>query len=107
MGNDQPSRTEPIPAPQRDIEVKHARAPTLAVPAAEIALDTLEGVQHFVGLQITFDERYRIGEISSRAAMGRIEDDRRSIEQPERLIQPRNCSFDDTGWCAKAPMSTV
>ena len=78
-------------------------APALAAAAAELALDALEPAQHLGRLEIAFDQRDRIGEIASRAGHGRVEDDRRGVEQAELLIEPRDRGLDDLGGRPKRP----
>ena len=62
--------------------------------AAELALQRLQPAQHLRRLYFAFDQRNAIGEIPSGAAMSRIEDDRRSVEQPELLVEPGDRGLD-------------
>jgi hypothetical protein len=69
------ARAEFAAAPQYDVEVEHARAPSAAAAPTEIAFDALEALQHLGRLETAFDERHSIREITPRAAMGSVEDD--------------------------------
>ena len=63
--------------------------------------------QHLRRVKIALDQRDRIGEIASGAAMCRVQHDRRGFEQAEFLIQPRNSGFDDARRTAKSAVRPV
>ena len=64
----------------------------------------LRRAQHFGRFQVAFDQRDGIGEIAPGAAMRRVEDDRRGIEQAELLVEPRDRGFDHPLAAAEAPV---
>jgi len=107
MRDGQPPGPELAAAPQDEIEIEHARAPSAAVPAAERTLDLLELRKHRWRTKLTLDDRDGVGEVASCAAMRRIEDDRRGVEQPEVLVQPGDCGLDDSCRPAEAAMRAV
>src|SRR5436189_4322502 len=72
VGDGQRARVELAPAPQRKIEVEHARTPAAAGAAAEFALHRLEARKHLRGFKLAFDERHGIGEVAPSAAVGGI-----------------------------------
>ena len=94
MGNHEGARAEPAAAPQRDVEIEHARAPALAGAAPELALDSLQAAQHFRWLEGALHQRDRIGEIAPGISMRGVKDDRRGIEQAKLLVEPRNRRLD-------------
>lgn len=75
-------------APQQEIEIEHSRTPAASAAPAEGAFKGLECRKHRRRLHRTFDEGDRIGKITTGAAMRRIEDNRRGVEQSEILVEP-------------------
>ena len=94
VGDLQAACAERAAAPQGDVEVEHARAPAAAAPTPEIAFDRLEPDEQDRRIEIAFDERNGIGEIAPGAALRRVEDDGRGVEQLELLVQPGDCRLD-------------
>src|SRR4051794_10852532 len=107
MRDSEAARSEAAAAPGDEIEVQDARSPALARPAAELAFDPFQALQHLARVAFAFDERDRVGEIAAGSAVRRIEHDRRGIEQAEVLVEPGNRRLDDAGWSAKAAVRTV
>lgn len=107
MGDYKPSRTKASSAPEGEIEIEHARCPALGRTPAKFAFDTLEATKHLEGVEIALDDRDCIGEITTRAAMRRIEEYRRCVEQPEFPIEMRNRCLDHTGRTSIAAMGPV
>ena len=107
MRDRQSTRAELATAPQRDVEIEDAWAPAAAPPAPELTLERLEARQQGGRMELAFDQRHRIGEITASAAMCCIEDDRRRIEQPELFVQAGNCSFHDPRRPPEAAMRPV
>src|SRR5436305_11402457 len=64
VGDRQPPRTEAAAAPQRNVEVEHARAPAAPSAAAEFALERLEAGEHVCRFSLALDQRHGIGEIA-------------------------------------------
>jgi hypothetical protein len=93
--NGEPAGTEPAAAPQQQVEIEDSGPPALARPAAKLALQGFQALEHLRRVEIAFDERHGIGEIAPGAAVGRVEHDRRCVKQAERLIEARDCGFDD------------
>ena len=94
MRNVEAARTKPATAPKADVEIEYPRRPVLASAPAELSLDRLQAAQHGRRLEVTFDQRYGIREVAPRTTDRRIEDNRRSIEQPESLIEPGDGRLD-------------
>ena len=88
MRNRELPRAEFAAAPQDDVEVEDSRSPAAAAPPAKVALKGLQASKHLLRVEVAFNQRNCVGEIASGAAMGRIENDRRSIEQAEFLVEP-------------------
>src|SRR5690348_2544277 len=107
MRNGQPPRAESAPGPQHDIEVEDARSPAFPAAAAEFPLDGLEPNEHAGRLDVTLDDCDRVGEIAARAAVRRVEDNRRGIEQAELLVQPGNCRLDHARGTPEPPVRPV
>ena len=105
--NRQAARAELAPAPQRDVEVEHAGAPSAPRTAAEVALDGFETLEHYGRIKLAFNQRDRIGKVAPGAASGAVEDDRGGVEQAELQIQPRDRRRDDAGRRAVAAMRPV
>ena len=89
------------------IEIENSRAPAAPGPAAEVTLDCLEAAEHGFGIEIAFDDRHGIGEIPAGAAMRRVENDLRSVEQAKVPVEPGNCRFDDLRGPAETAMRPV
>jgi len=107
MRDRQVPRTELAPAPQRDVEIEHARAPAAAAAAAELAFNGLESRKHLLRLEVAFGQRHRIGEIAPGGSVRRVEHDRRSIEQAEVLVQAGDSGLYDAGGTAMSTVRTV
>ena len=67
----------------------------------------LQPPQHVERLQVAFDQRDRIGEIPAGGPMGRVEDDRRGVEQAEFLIEPGDRGLDHGRRTAVAAVRAV
>ena len=85
--NAQPTRVESPAAPQHDVEIKHSRAPATTTTAAEFPLETFKARKHQRRFEIAFHQRHGIGEIPAGAAVCRVEDNRRCIEQSKLLVE--------------------
>ena len=107
VGNDETPRAKSSAAPQDDVEIEDTRTPSATASPTELAFEGLEAVQHGRRVQIALNQRNGVGKIATSAAMSRIEHDRRRIEQPKILIQPRNRGFDDARGSAIAAMRAV
>ena len=107
MGDGQSPRSQSPAAPQCHVEVEHTGAPALSPAAAEFALDGLQADEHVRRLELAFDQRDGIGEIAAGSAVGRVEDDRGSIEQPEILVEPGNRGLDHPGGTAVPAVRAV
>src|SRR5690348_8934348 len=83
----QPPRTEAAAAPEDGIEIEHARSPAPPPSPAEVLLNALQAPKHIGGLEIAFDQRDRVREVASGAAVRGVEDDRRRIEQAKVLVE--------------------
>ena len=82
----------PLPAaPQDKVKVEHARAPALAHAAPEPAFQQLHPPQHFRRFEVALHHCDCVREIAARAAVRRVEDDGRGIEQTEIVVQLGNC----------------
>ena len=92
--NFQPPRAEAATTPQRDVEIQYPSGPMLAATTTEVPLDGLQLPKHFQRFQRALNQRDGIGEVATGAADGGVEDDRRSFEQPEFLVEPRDGCFD-------------
>jgi len=103
----QPSRAKLAAAPQRDVEIENARAPATPAAAAELPLKGFEAGEQGRRVEATFDQRHCIGEVSAGAAMSRVEDDGRSVEQTELFVQAGDCSLDDACRAAEPAMRPV
>ena len=82
-------------APCDDVEVENARPPASSAAPAEIPLDLLQAFEHFGRRNIALHQRDAIGEVAAGAAVGRVEKNRRGVEQSELLVEPGDCSLDD------------
>lgn len=97
----------PAPGPGDDIKVEDTASPTAAAAAAKIALDALQFAQHLRRIELACNQRYGIREVTARAAVCLVQEDRRSIEQAEVVIQPRNCGLDDSRGAAEAAVGAI
>ena len=104
VGDGQAARAESPAAPQDEVEVEHAWAPAPPPAATEGAFDRFEARQHLGWFGIAFDQRRGIGEIAAGAAMRRVEDDRRGVEQAEVFVQLGDRGLDHAG---RAPVAAV
>ena len=107
MGDRKTARTELASAPQRYVEVEHARTPAATAAAPKIAFDLLQLREHFERFEIAFNKCDGIGEIAACRSVSGIEDDWRSIEQPELLVEPRDRRLDDARRAAMAAVGPV
>ena len=107
MGDVQAPRAPFAAAPGDNVQVEHARAPAPAAAATEVALNSFEAVKHRGWIECAFHKRYGVGEVAAGAAMSGVEQDRGGVEQPEFLIETRDCSFYDTRRPAVAPVRPV
>src|SRR6185369_11426013 len=107
MGNGQPPRSPLAPAPQCHVEVEHPWTPALSAAAAEFALHALQAAEPGGRLELAFDERNGVREIAAGSAVGRVEDDRRGIEQPEILVEPGDRGLDHGGGAAMPAVRAV
>ena len=90
MRHRQVSGAKAAAAPESDIQVQDSRSPATAAAAAEFTLEGLQSAEHFRRLKVTFNERNRIGKITARAAVGRVQENGRCVEQSELLVEPSN-----------------
>lgn len=88
MRDGEAARAEASAAPEHEVEIEHAWTPPSARPAAEFFLQIFQALEHFRRIEAAFDQRDGIGEVASRWPVRRIENDRRSIEQAEFLVEP-------------------
>src|SRR6476646_9497363 len=56
--NGESPRAQPASAPQRNVQVEHARSPGPAGTAAEFALNGLEATQHLARVELALDQRH-------------------------------------------------
>ena len=90
VGDGEAARPAIAPAPQDDVEIEDTRTPSATASPTELSFEGLEALHHGRRVQIALNQRNGVGKIATGAAMSRIEHDRRRIEQPKILIQPRN-----------------
>lgn len=107
MRHRQPARAPFAAAPGDDVEIEDPRPPALAAAAAEIVLDLLEHGEHRRRIKVAFDQRHGIGEIAARGPVRGIEDDRRGVEQPERLVERGDRGLDHLRRSSVAAVGTV
>src|SRR3954462_8814268 len=107
MRDVQTARTKAAAAPQSDVDIQHARPPMLPGPPPELAFHRLNSGQHRDGLEIALDQRHGIGEVAPGRADGRVEKDRRGIEQAELLVQASDRALYDLSWAAEAAVRPV
>ena len=107
MGDGQASRTDPTAAPRENIEIEHPRSPAATRATAEIALDRFERGEHRVWVGNACDQHDRIGKISPGAALRRVEDDRRGVEQAEVRVEPGDGGADHAAGAAVATVRAV
>ena len=104
MRDGQSVRAYSPPAPHQNIEIEHPRTPAASRTAAEIALDRFQRGEQIIRIKRAFDQHNRIGKISPRPALRRVEQDRRGIEQAEVRVEPGDGGGDHA---AGAPVATV
>jgi len=88
----------PVPftaAPRDDVQVEHSRTPAAAGAAAKFAFDCLQMPQHLRRIDLAFDQRDRISEVSAGPTGSAVEQNWRRIEQAEVLVEARNRGFHD------------
>ena len=107
MGDCQSVRADPPATPRQDIEIEHPRPPAPPRPPPEIAFDRLQRGEQGIGIEIALDQRYRISEIAPRTAVGRVEHDRRGVEQAEILVQSGNGGADHPAGVPEAAVRAV
>jgi hypothetical protein len=95
------------PVPGEDIEVENARAPASARTPAECPLDRFQLSQHGIRRLLTLDQRHGVGEVASGAALGRVEQDWRGVEQTEALVELPDRRLNDAGRAAVAAVRAV
>ena len=78
-----------------------------AAPPAELVLQQLEAGQDCRRVERALDQRDRIGEVAAGAAVGRVEDNRRGIEQAELPVESCDRGFDHAGGSAKATVGAI
>lgn len=98
----------PIPAtPQHKVQVENPGSPATPAAAAKFPLDCFKALQHLWRLEVTFNQSDGIREISSCAAVRRVQDDRRGVEECEILIEPGNRGFHDLWRSAVSAVQAV
>jgi hypothetical protein len=103
----EPARTKMTTAPERNIKVEDAWPPTATSAATELLFELLEAFEHLFRFKAAFDKRNGIGKIASSAAVGRIEDDLRSVKKTELRVQACNRRFNDFAWRTVSSVPSV
>ncbi len=107
MGDGQASRAHIAAAPRQYVQIKNSGSPAATGAAAIVAFNCLERRKKLMRVKPRFDEHHRIGEVTSRSALGGVDQDRGGIEQPELLVQPGNRGRDHLRRAAMAAVRSI